>query len=109
MARFTKDIWDKNKDGNRKEQRSFLRFAIIATALFLLLVCVKKDSLIPWIETGFNIRRQNARIEWYRGEIDKLDSQIEKLSTQRDSLETFAREKFHFSEPGDDVYLEEGQ
>ncbi|MBQ1618482.1 MAG: septum formation initiator family protein [Bacteroidales bacterium] len=109
MAKLTNDIWDKSKDGSKKEQRSFLRFAIIVTALFLLFICVKKDSLIRWIETGFTIRRQNSQIEWYQGEISKLDTQIEKLSTQRDSLETFAREKFHFSEPGDDVYLEEGQ
>ena len=34
MARYTKDIWDPEKDGNKKEQRSFLRYAIIATALF---------------------------------------------------------------------------
>lgn len=107
MAKLTKDIWDRSKDGSKKEQRSFLRFAILATAVFVVFICVRKDSVIRWIETGFTIRKQKAQIEWYQNEIGKLDSRIDKLSTQRDSLETFAREKFHFSEPGEDVYLEE--
>ena len=35
MGKF-KDIWDKSKDGNRAPQRSFLRFAIVITAVFVL-------------------------------------------------------------------------
>ena len=36
MAKYSKDLWDREKDGSRKEQRSFLRYAIVATALFLI-------------------------------------------------------------------------
>ena len=48
MGKF-KDIWDRSKDGNRREQRSFVRYAIVATLLCLLFLCVKKDNLITWI------------------------------------------------------------
>ena len=44
-------------------------------------------------------------MEYYRREIKKLDLQIEGLSTNRDSMETYAREQFHFAKPGDDVYI----
>ncbi|MCH5172726.1 MAG: septum formation initiator family protein [Bacteroidales bacterium] len=106
MGKF-KDIWDRDKDGNRAEQRSFLRFAIIATAVFVLFLFVKKDNLVRWIQAGFTIGRQEKRIEALKEDNDRLDAQMHMLSTSRDSLESFAREQFGFAEHGDDVYIEE--
>jgi cell division protein FtsB len=36
-----------------------------------------------------------------------MDESIEDLKTDRDSLEKFAREQFHFAVPGEDVYIVE--
>jgi cell division protein FtsB len=36
-----------------------------------------------------------------------MDKAIKDLSCDRDSLEGFAREEFHFAAPGDDVYIDE--
>ena len=105
MARYTKDIWDPEKDGNRKEQRSFLRYAIIATALFLLFLFLKKDSIITWVQAGFTLRRQQRQIEQLRQENDAMDQKIKTMSLDRDTLERYAREQFYFAEPGDDVYI----
>lgn len=88
------------------EKKNFLRFVIIATAIFLVVLLVKKDSVLRWIQTGFELRRQRKEIEHYEKQIRDLDSRIEGLSTNRDTLEAYAREQFLFSEPGDDVYLE---
>jgi len=103
--RVSKDIWDKSKDGSRKEQRSFIRFAIIATAVFLIAILVKKDNVIRWVEAGYTLRKQHRQMEYFQKEINRLDDQIQLLSHDKDSLETYAREQFHFAEPGDDVYL----
>lgn len=88
------------------EKKNFLRFVIIATAIFLVVLLVKKDSVLRWVQTGFELRRQRKEIEYYQKQIRDLDSRIEGLSTNRDTLEAYAREQFLFSEPGDDVYLE---
>ena len=106
MGKF-KDIWDREKDGNRAGQRSFLRFAIVITAVFVLFLFIKKDSLVRWVQAGFTIRDQERRIEALKKDNDRLDAEIRMLSTSRDSLEQFAREQFGFAEPGDDVYNEE--
>ncbi|MBQ3819959.1 MAG: septum formation initiator family protein [Bacteroidales bacterium] len=106
MGKF-KDIWDREKDGNRAGQRSFLRFAIVITAVFVLFLFIKKDSLVRWVQAGFTIRDQERRIEALKKDNDRLDAEIRMLSTSRDSLEQFAREQFGFAEPGDDVYIEE--
>ena len=107
MAKYTKDLWDRDKDGNRKEQRSFLRYAIIATVVFLLFMFLKKDNLINWVQAGLSLRRQERQIEQYQRENEERDRRIRVMTGDRDSLERYAREQFYFAEPGDDVYITE--
>lgn len=83
-----------------------VKYIIISTAVFLLAICfLRHDNLIRWIHAGFTVHRQERQIEWYKSEIADLDKQIEALDSNIDTLETYARETFHFAEPGDDVYL----
>ena len=105
MAKYTKDLWNRDKDGNRKEQRSFLRYAIVATALFLLFLLLKKDSIVTWVQAGFTLRSQERQIEQYQRENEELDRRIRTMKGDRDTLERYAREQFQFAEPGDDVYI----
>ena len=107
MAGKFRDIWDRSKDGNKKEQRSFLRYAIVATVIFLLFMFLKKDNLVNWVQAGITLRRQQRQIELYRQENAELDRRIRVMTGDRDSLERFAREEFFFAEPGDDVYITE--
>ena len=104
MGRF-RDLWDRSRDGDRKEQRSFVRYAIVATLVCVLFLCVKKDSLITWIGAGVTLNRQHRQVESYEKENAALRQRIESLTTDRDSLETFARERLQFAAPGDDVYI----
>ena len=105
MAKYSKDLWDREKDGSRKEQRSFLRYAIVATALFLVFMLVKKDGIITWVQAGFTLRRQHRQIEQLRQENDAMDKKIRTMSLDRDTLERYAREEVQFADPGDDVYI----
>lgn len=105
MAKITKDIWNREKDGNHREQRSFIRYAIVATVLFLLFLFLKKDSIITWVQAGFTLRQQRRQIENYERENAELDKKIQMMKENRDTLERYAREQFYFAEPGDDVYI----
>ncbi|MBO4263781.1 MAG: septum formation initiator family protein [Bacteroidales bacterium] len=106
MGKF-REIWNRKKDGPWKEERSFLRFVIIATVLCVLFLFIKKDNVIRWVQAGFTIRAQQERIDSLQRENSRLEEQIKLLSTNRDSLEKFAREHFYFAAEGDDVYLME--
>ena len=44
-------------------------------------------------------------MEYYREQIEIMDRDIEELQTNKDSLEKFARERFRFAAPGEDVYI----
>ena len=86
-------------------KRSFLRYAALATALFVVFLFIKRDNVLRWIQAGFTIRRQERQIELLREENGSLDRRIESMSGNRDTLETFARENFFFSRPDEDVYI----
>lgn len=97
---FFRNIWD-------GEQRSFFRFAIITGAVFLVWAgFLRENNLVRWIHAGIELRLQNRQIERYRQDIERMDARIKTLSTDRDSLEEFARERFYLTRPGDDVYID---
>ena len=94
-----KDIWN-------GEHRSFVRYAVWSTVVFLVIVTFfGHASLIRWARAGIQLHRQERQVEVYRQDIERMDEQIGRLSNDRDTLEKFAREQFHFAAPGDDVYL----
>lgn len=103
-----KEIW-KGKDGNRNpEERSFLRYFIVSTLVFIVLVgFVNKNNVVRWVRSSVRIHGQNRQIERLQEEINSMDHEIKGILSNRDSLERFAREQFRLAAPGDDVYIEE--
>ncbi len=79
---------------------------VIATAVFLGSWLIGPgNTIIHWIRTKNEIRQQEKQMEFYRQEIDAMNQNIEELETDRDTLEKFARERFNFAAPGEDVYI----
>ena len=87
------------------EHRSFFIFATAVTAVALLLTFGPGNNLIHWIGARLEIASQRRQIEQYGREIEEMDRRIDMLRSDRDTLEKFARERFHFAEPGEDVYI----
>ena len=100
-----KDLWRRGKDGNYRGQRSFVRCVVVATALALVFLMIKKDNIFTWIGSGATVRAQQEQIRELTFINDSLDARIRDLESDRDSLERYAREQLMLCEPGDDVYL----
>lgn len=95
-----KDIWN-------GEHKSFVRYACVATVVFVVAVeLFEQNNIVRWIRSGIELRQQRHQIERYHQEIGEMNKKIDMLSTNKDSLEQFARENFHFAAPGEDVYLD---
>lgn len=88
------------------DHHSFSKFAVVATAIFLVIVTFSRGGLLNWVRAKYESARQKRQIENYESEIKAMDKEIDLLTTNKDSLEKFAREEFHFASPGDDVYIE---
>lgn len=80
-------------------------YIAIALVFLALLLLYPGNNLITFIKTKAEIKGQERTMRKYQLEIVEMNRQIEDLTTEKDTLEKFAREKFHFSEPGEDVYL----
>jgi Septum formation initiator. len=103
-----KDIFNSLKGEENDLRRSFFKYAICTTALFVVLVgFVNKNNVVRWVKAGIEIRHQEKRMQVLEGEIKVMDEQIHALTSSKDSLEKYAREEFGFAAPGDDVFVVE--
>ena len=78
----------------------------LSTAVFIFIWIVGPgNTWIHWAKAGIEISRQEKQIRQYQQEIEAMDERVNMLKTDRDTLEKFAREHFHFAAPGEDVYV----
>ena len=79
---------------------------LIVTVLFLLwIIFFDSNNLISWYRELSNLAQQNRQKQYYKEAIIKTDEKLKELSSNKDSLERFAREQFLFHEDGEDVYV----
>ena len=96
----------KIKDIFTGEHRKFAWFVVISTSLFLLSWLIGPgNTIIHWVKARNEISSQEKQMEVDRAQIDEMNQNIEELENNRDTLEKFARERFHFAAPGEDVYV----
>ena len=102
------DIFIKIKQAYSGPRRKFLWFATIATAIFLFVWIVGPgNTVIHWARAGREIRRQENLMEYYEQHNAQMETRLQLLKKDKDTLEKFAREQFHFAAPGEDVYIVE--
>ena len=88
------------------EHRRFWIFCAVATAVFVFIWVVGPgNTVIHWIKAKMDIDAQEKAIEQYESDLEEMDKRINMLKTDKDTLEKFAREQFHFAAPGEDVYV----
>ena len=93
-----------------KKRGPVLTYIIITSAIFLIVITfLIRDNVIRLIGAEATISRQNRQIEYYQKENARLEEEVNSLSTDKDTLERFAREKFNFAAPGEDVYIIEDE
>ena len=100
------DITQKIKSAYTGPRRSFFWFATLATVVFLFVWIVGPgNTVIHWAKAGIEIRRQDKLMEYYNEQNAQMEKRLHLLKNDKDTLEKFAREQFHFAAPGEDVYI----
>lgn len=92
----------------RSDHNYFIPFVIIVTTVVaIVLLFLSHNSVLNWIKASLEVKQQKEEMVRLQTEIDAMEQEIKALTTDKDSLETFARETYHFAAPGDDVYIAE--
>lgn len=99
-----------NKIKEKRDSSKVLKYIfnkyIITLIIFLAIVLfIDKNNVIRWGEDYIQQFRQEKIIEKYRKDIENLDERINELSSNRDSLEKFAREQYYFHERDEDIFI----
>ena len=100
------DITGKIKEAYRGPRRKFVWFVTLSTAVFLFVWIVGPgNTIIHWVKAGIETRQQERLIEQYEAQNAEMEVRLKMLRNDKDTLEKFAREQFHFAVPGEDVYI----
>lgn len=63
------------------------------------------NNLIDWSKVVLNISEQESQKNYYKQEIKSIEEKLNELTSNRDSLEKFAREQYMFKEDSEDVFI----
>lgn len=63
------------------------------------------NNLLRWYSDMRDVAAQERQKAYYKEAIRETDEQLKELSSNRDSLEKFAREQYHFHEPDEDLFI----
>lgn len=88
--------------------RILLNRYFIALLVFVLLILFNsRTSLHQMLQSMNTIRRQKQQELYYKQAIKTTDERIKQLTSNKDTLEMFARENYYFQEDGEDVFIVE--
>lgn len=78
----------------------------LATIVFLVIILfVDTNNVFTLIKTRRDIKSQEEQKIFYKKAIKETEENLLELSSNRDSLEKFAREQYQFREDDEDLYI----
>lgn len=77
--------------------------SIILFAIWMSFLDV--NSWLIQQELNTEIDDLQTSIQYYQEEIAKDEAQLKQLNSSKENLEKFAREQYHLSAPGEEIYL----
>ena len=94
----------------RRHKRKFVRALtnkyVIVTFIFMVIVLfVDRNNLTRWAGDYLEVLRQERVIRQYHRDIEALDGKLDQLTSDRDSLEKFAREQYYFQREDEEVFI----
>lgn len=107
---------DNNGEARGTKNRSFWRkflnvvrnkYFIVTFAFVVWITFIDSNNLINWFKDVKVVVEQNRLKSHYTKAIIYTDEKLKELSSNKDSLERFAREQFFFHNQDEDVFIVE--
>ena len=79
---------------------------VLATTFFLVWVLfIDTNNIFVWMNDLKTVVQQEKQKEYYREAIRQTDEKLNQLTSNKDSLEKFAREQYLFHEKDEEVFV----
>lgn len=92
------------------EHRSFFFTAVAVAGLaVVLLLALPGNNLFTWMKAGRETSLMKKDMEELVRKTDSIQTRIDDLRNNPDSLEKYARETYGFAEKGDEVFVTTGK
>lgn len=79
---------------------------VLATTFFLVWVLfIDTNNIFVWMNDLKTVASQEKQKEYYREAIRQTDEKLNQLTSNKDSLEKFAREQYLFHEKDEEVFI----
>ena len=81
------------------------KYLLVSVVFFVWITFFDSNSLIKCSRVVSSINSQEKEKKYYKNEIESIEEKLNELSSNRDSLEKFAREQYKFHKEDEDVYI----
>jgi len=81
------------------------KYLIAAVAFVVWMLFFDRNDLMSQYEYRTQLNKLEEEKEFYTQQIEKVKQDLDELTTNRDQLEKFAREKYHMKKDNEDVYI----
>ena len=100
------NIWRRIRSS--KVVRIIINRYVVATIIFLVIVTVvDSDNVFRWAKEKMVLNQQEKLVKYYENQIHMTDLELKHLTSDKDSLEQFARQRYYFQEEDEDIFLVE--
>jgi cell division protein DivIC len=98
--------WPKKEWGESKFLKILKNKYLLVTLFFLVWVFFfDTNNLISWYSDLHEVIEQENQKKYYKEAIIKTEEKFKELSSNRDSLEKFAREQYFFHDPSEELFI----
>ena len=81
------------------------KYLLVATCFLVWMLFFDRNDLLSQYEYRTQLNKLNEEKEFYIKETEQVKTDLEELTTNRDKLEKFAREKYLMKKDNEDVYV----
>lgn len=81
------------------------KYLLVTVVFFVWITFFDSNSLLKCSRVVSSINSQEKEKRYYKLEIESIEGKLHELSSNKDSLEKFAREQYKFYKEEEDVYL----
>ena len=81
------------------------KYVVVTTFFLVWVLFVDTNNIFVWIRDLGVVAGQQRQIEYYKEAIRHTDEKLKELTSNKDSLEKFAREQYLFHQKDEEVFI----